>query len=96
MPRSVGGVNDLPSKKALESTGENYGFRLNGRQLIGILAAIVLLLFILSNRQEVTVEFLFLDFTTPQWVVLAVTGLLGAAVGAGIVARRAKRKARRS
>ncbi len=53
-------MNDLPSKKALESTGENYGFRLNGRQLIGILAAIVLLLFILSIRQQVTVAFLFL------------------------------------
>ena len=53
----------------------------------------MLVLFILSNRQEVTVEFLFLDFTTPQWVVLAVTALLGAAVGAGIVRPAPKRKA---
>jgi uncharacterized integral membrane protein len=89
-------VNDLPSKKALESTGDNYGFRMNGRQIGGGLIAIVLVLFILSNRQEVTVEFLFLEFSTPQWVVLTVTALLGAAVGAGIFARRQKRRARRS
>ena len=41
-------------------------------------------------------EFLFLEFSTPQWVVLTVTALLGAAVGAGIFARRQKRRARRS
>lgn len=89
-------MNDLPSKKALESTGDNYGFRLNGRQLGGGLVAIVLVIFILSNRQEVTVEFLFMEFSTPQWVVLTVTALLGAAVGAGVFARRQKRRARRS
>ena len=89
-------MNDLPSKKALESTGDNYGFRMNGRQIGGTLIAIVLLLFIMSNRQDVTVEFLFMDFTTSQWVVLTVTALLGAAVGAGIFSRRQKRKARRS
>jgi uncharacterized integral membrane protein len=89
-------VNDLPSKKALESTGDNHGFRMNGRQIGGALIAIVLLVFIMSNRQDVTVEFLFMDFTTSQWVVLTVTALLGAAVGAGIFSRRQKRKARRS
>ncbi len=89
-------MNDLPSKKQLESTGENYGFRMNSRQIIGALIAIVLLIFILSNRDPITVEFLFIEWNTSQWVVLAVTALLGAAVGAGIFARRQKRKARRA
>ncbi len=45
-------MNDLPSKKDLESTGDNYGFRMNGRLLGGGLLAIVLVVFILSNRQD--------------------------------------------
>ena len=89
-------MNDLPSKKTLESTGENYGFRVNGRQIIGALIAIVLLIFILSNRDPVTVDFLFVEVNTSQWVVLTVTALLGAAVGAGLFARRQKRRAKRS
>lgn len=89
-------MNDLPSKKTLESTGENYGFRVNGRQIVGALIAIVLLIFILSNRDPVTVDFLFVEVNTSQWVVLTVTALLGAAVGAGLFARRQKRRAKRS
>jgi uncharacterized integral membrane protein len=89
-------VNDLPSKKTLESTGENYGFRVNGRQIIGGLIAIVLVIFILSNRDPITVDFLFIQWNTSQWVVLTVTALLGAAVGAGVFARRQRRRARRA
>ncbi len=89
-------MNDLPSKKTLESTGENYGFRVNGRQIIGGLIAIVLVIFILSNRDPITVDFLFIQWNTSQWVVLTVTALLGAAVGAGVFARRQRRRARRA
>lgn len=89
-------MNDLPSKKDLESSGETHGFRPNSRQIIGGLIAIVLVIFILSNREQVTVQFLFVEFATTQWVVLTVTALLGAAVGAGAFARRQKRKARRT
>ena len=56
----------------------------------------MLLIFILSNRDPVTVDFLFIEVNTSQWVVLTVTALLGAAVGAGVFARRQKRRARRS
>jgi uncharacterized integral membrane protein len=89
-------VNDLPSKKQLESTGDNYGFRVNSRQIIGGLIAIVLLVFILSNRDPITVEFLFIEWNTSQWVVLAVTAVAGAIAGAGVFARRQRRKARRA
>ena len=75
-------MSDLPSKKKLESTGETHGFRVNARQLVGGLIAIVLLIFILSNRDPITVDFLFVEWNTSQWVVLSVTALLGAAVGA--------------
>jgi uncharacterized integral membrane protein len=89
-------VNDLPSKKTLESSGDNYGFRMNGRQIVGVLIAIVLVVFILSNRAPMTVDFLFIEWNTSQWIVLTATALLGAVVGAGVFARRQKRRARRS
>lgn len=87
-------MNDLPSKKTLESTGDNYGFRLNPKQFIGILVAIVLAIFILSNRKDVKVQFLMVDFTLSLWLVLTLTALAGAVVGAALFARRQKRKAR--
>lgn len=89
-------MSDLPSKKKLESTGDTHGFRVNARQLVGGLIAIVLLIFILSNRAPITVDFLFMEWNTSQWVVLSVTALLGAAVGAGLLARRQRRRTRRS
>jgi uncharacterized integral membrane protein len=91
-------MGDLPSKTDLESTGDNYGFRMNGKLLGGGLVAVVLAVFILSNRQEVKVNFLFVDFTLPLWITLTITALLGAAVGtlAVFVRRRQRRKARRA
>ena len=91
-------MGDLPSKKDLESTGDNYGFRMNGKLLGGGLIAVVLVIFILSNRQDVTVNFLFVEYRLPLWITLTITALLGAAVGtlAVFVRRRQRRKARRA
>ncbi len=89
-------MNDLPSKKDLESTGENHGFRLNPKQFASIVIAIVLFVFIVQNTDNVQVQFLTVSFETSQWIVLTVTALLGAAAGAGVFARRQKRKARRA
>ncbi len=89
-------MNDLPSKKDLESSGDNYGFRLNVKQFISIVLALLLVLFIVQNTNDVQVKFLTVTFETSQWLVLAVTALLGAVAGAGVFARRQKRKADRS
>lgn len=89
-------MNDLPSKRELESTGDNHGFRLNPRQFVGILIALVLVVFILSNRTDVTVQFLTVESTMSLWLVLTLTALAGAAIGALGFARRQKRRARRS
>ena len=88
-------MSDIPSKKDLESAGENHGFRLNPKQFISILLALVLLLFIVQNTDDVQVKFLTVTFETSQWIVLTVTALLGAAVGAGAFARRQKRRSKR-
>jgi len=57
----------------------------------------VLLVFILQNRQAVTLQFLFLDFTWPVWLYTIVVALVGALVwfGLGVMRRRRRRRARR-
>ena len=92
-------MSDLPNKRQLESTGDNYGFRFSPKLLVGSLLGIVLVAFILSNRQEVTVNFLFFSMdNVPLWITLTGTALLGAAVGtvAVFARRRARRKERRA
>lgn len=47
-------------------------------RLIGfITAAVLALIFVLSNRDEVTITFLFLEAQTRQWVSLVVAVALG-------------------
>lgn len=88
---------DLPKKRELESTGDNYGFRMSPKLLLGGLSGIVLIAFILSNRQKVTVNFLFFSMDdVPLWITLTVTALLGAAVGTlAVFTRRHKRRKER-
>jgi uncharacterized integral membrane protein len=88
-------MGDLPNKRQLESEGDTHGFRVNERLLVGGLIAVVLLIFIFSNNDEVPVSFLMLDWTVPLWFVLAGTALLGAAAGALLTHLRQRRKARR-
>jgi uncharacterized integral membrane protein len=58
----------------------------------------VLIIFILQNRQPVTLEFLFWDFTWPVWFYTVVVAVFGAMVwfGLGVMRRRRRRKARRA
>ncbi|WP_407343252.1 lipopolysaccharide assembly protein LapA domain-containing protein [Pengzhenrongella phosphoraccumulans] len=58
----------------------------------------VLLVFILQNRQPVTLQFLVWDFTWPVWLYTIVVAVFGAMVwfGLGVMRRRRRRKARRA
>jgi uncharacterized integral membrane protein len=58
----------------------------------------VLLVFILQNRQSVTLQFLVWDFTWPVWLYTIVVAVFGAVVwfGLGVMRRRRRRKARRA
>ena len=85
-------VNDLPKKKDLQSQGENHGFRLNPRQFVAIVLGIALIVFIVQNRDPVTVRFLMVEVDTRQWIVLVVTAFLGAACGALALARVKKKR----
>lgn len=54
--------------------------------------------FMLQNRERVTLTFLFWDFTWPLWLLILVTAVLGSVVwiGLGIMRRHRRRVARRN
>jgi len=73
------------------------GFRLGGGAIASLAGVAVLGIFMIQNTQDVTVEFLFWDFTWPLWLVILVTALFGALVwfGLGVLRRHRRRKERR-
>lgn len=54
--------------------------------------------FMLQNRERVTLTFLLWDFTWPLWLLILVTAVLGSVVwiGLGIIRRHRRRVARRN
>ena len=57
----------------------------------------VLVIFLVQNREDVTVEFLFWEFTWPVWLLTLVAAVAGALVwlGLGVLRRHGRRKERR-
>jgi uncharacterized integral membrane protein len=57
-----------------------------------------LLVFMLQNRDDVTLTFLLWDFTWPLWLLTLSSALLGAVVwfGLGMIRRHRRRVARRA
>ena len=84
---STGGTGGTPRRAGLSSG------------LVSTLAGGGLLLaFMLQNRNEVTLRFLFWSFTWPLWLLIIVTATLGAIVwiGLGVLRRHRRRVARRA
>lgn len=67
------------------------GNRLSGRTITGIVAAVLLVVFVLVNRDQVDVTFVVWSAVLPLWVALALAGILGAAAGFLIGRRRYRR-----
>lgn len=67
-------------------------FRPSGRQIVGGVIAVALLVFIVTNRDNAPVTLLAWTFHIPLWLALAATAILGVLVGMGLGARRTKRK----
>ena len=63
---------------------------------LGGLGALVI--FMLQNTDDVTVEFLFWEFTMPLWLLTLAAAALGAIVwlGFGVLRRHRRRKERRA
>ena len=78
------------------ATGDKPGFRLGGGAIAAISGAALLVIFMAQNTEDVTLEFLFWDFTWPLWLVVLLSATIGALIWLGIgVIRRHRRRAER-
>jgi len=68
------------------SSGGGSGMSAN--RIIGIVLAIVGVVFILSNRESADVGLAFINVTVPLWVAMGVTFLIGIGAGALIFRRK--------
>jgi uncharacterized integral membrane protein len=82
-----------------DGTGSEGGqrARLGGGAIASIVGGGALLVFMLQNTEDVTVTFLFWDFTWPVWLLVLVAALVGALVwfGLGVLRRHRRRVERR-
>ena len=80
------------------STSVPSSARLSGGIIATLAGVGLLLVFMLQNRQDVTLNFLFWGFTWPLWLFTLVDALLGAIVwfGLGVLRRHRRRVARRA
>jgi uncharacterized integral membrane protein len=71
--------------------------RLSGGTIASLIGLVVLVDFIIQNRQDVKIDFLFWSFTWPLWLYTIVIALFGALAwfGLGVLRRHRRRKARR-
>lgn len=85
-----------PAAPTTQST-QSSAVRMSSGVVASLAGAGALLVFMLQNREDVTLSFLFWDFTWPLWLLILVTALLGAVIwiGLGVLRRRRRRAARR-
>ena len=76
---------------------EGRRLRLGGGAIASLTGVGLLIVFMIQNTQDVTVEFLFWDFTWSVWLLVLVSALIGALVwfGLGVLRRHRRRRDRR-
>ena len=77
---------------------EGRGPGLGGGAIAALTGVGLLLVFMVQNTEDVTLDFLFWSFTWPLWLFTFVIALVGALVwfGLGVMRRHRRRKARRA
>jgi uncharacterized integral membrane protein len=72
--------------------------KLGGGAIASIAGLAALVIFMVQNTDDVTVTFLFWDFTWPIWLLTLVAACVGALVwlGLGVLRRHRRRKERRA
>ncbi|MGY1673286.1 lipopolysaccharide assembly protein LapA domain-containing protein [Geodermatophilus sp. SYSU D00710] len=72
--------------------------RLSGAAIASLAGGGLLVAFMVQNRDDVTVRFLFWSSTWPLWLLVLVSAVLGGVVwiGVGVLRRHRRRKARRA
>lgn len=66
----------------------NHRFPFGFRHVAGLALLVVMLIFIVQNRRSTTIRFLIPEMTSPLWVALFVSALLGVLVGGLLASRR--------
>jgi uncharacterized integral membrane protein len=81
-----------------DTAGGSGSARLSGGVLATLAGGGLLVIFMVQNRDDVTLQFLFWSFTVPVWLFTLVTAVLGSIVwiGLGILRRHRRRVARRA
>ena len=71
--------------------------RLSGGAIASLTGVVLLAIFMIQNRESVTLRFLFWGFTWPLWLLTLTTALIGALIwfGLGVMRRHRRRVARR-
>ncbi len=89
-------VQASPTSSA-SGTAEGQGRRLGAGAIVSLSGSALLLVFMIQNTEDVTLDFLFWNFTCPLWLFTLVTALVGALVwfGLGVMRRHRRRTARR-
>ncbi len=89
----AGGSGNAPTP----STGGSRGAGLSGGVVATLAGGGLLLVFMLQNRNDVTLDFLWWSFTLPLWLFTLLAAVLGSLVwiGLGILRRHRRRVARR-
>lgn len=58
------------------------------RQVIAVLVALLVVVFVAQNRDGTSIEILSIDVSAPLWLILTVMVLLGAVIGSLMTRRR--------
>ena len=76
---------------------KGQGLQLGGGLIASLAGVGLLLIFMIQNTEDVTLNFLVWSFTWPLWLFSVVMALFGALVwfGLGVIRRHRRRKARR-
>jgi uncharacterized integral membrane protein len=76
---------------------DRQGRRLGAGAILSLTGSVLLVVFMIQNTEDVTLDFLFWSFTWPLWLFTLVTALVGALVwfGLGVMRRHRRRSSRR-
>lgn len=90
-------VQPSPGDSRSDAT-EGQGPGLGGGAIAALTGVGLLVIFMVQNTEDVTLDFLFWSFTWPLWLFTFVVALVGALVwfGLGVMRRHRRRRARRA
>ena len=83
--------------QSTSGAAKGQGLQLGGGVIASLTGVGLLLIFMIQNTEDVTLNFLVWSFTWPLWLFSVVMALFGALVwfGLGVIRRHRRRKARR-